>query len=54
LRKLELTRLGVTETELVDLLLRHQSTLEEVSLREVVMYDKIGWTMLLRKVEQVP
>ncbi|RTE68084.1 hypothetical protein BHE90_017539, partial [Fusarium euwallaceae] len=54
LRKLELTRLGVTEAELVDLLLRHQSTLEEVSLREVVMYDKISWTMLLRKVEQVP
>ncbi|RMI96293.1 hypothetical protein CDV36_016342 [Fusarium kuroshium] len=46
LRKLELTRLGVTEAELVDLLLRHQSTLEKASLREVVMYDKISWTML--------
>ncbi|KAJ3453557.1 hypothetical protein MRS44_017804 [Fusarium solani] len=54
LRKLELTRLEVTETELVGLLLCHQSTLEEVSLREVVMYDKISWTTLLRKIEQMP
>lgn len=54
LRKLELTRLEVTETQLVGLFLRHQSTLEEVSLRGVVMYDKISWTTLLRKIEQMP
>ena len=54
LRKLELARLEVAESELAGLLLRHQSTLEEISLWEVVMDDKVSWTTLLKKIEQMP
>lgn len=54
LQKLELARLEVTEAELTELLLRHRSTLEEITLREVAMYDKISWTTLLGKIKHMP
>ncbi|EXK76842.1 hypothetical protein FOQG_18427 [Fusarium oxysporum f. sp. raphani 54005] len=53
LRKLELARLEVTEVQLAKLLLHHQSTLEEITLRQVSMCGMRSWATLLGKIKHM-
>lgn len=47
LRKLELSRLILTETNLLDLLSRCNGTLEEVTLEQIEFNDRQGWLSFL-------
>ncbi|QKD56943.2 uncharacterized protein FOBCDRAFT_227460 [Fusarium oxysporum Fo47] len=47
LRVMELARFEATAAELTKMLLRHQSTLEEITLREVKMNEAGSWTSVL-------
>ncbi|QKD57824.2 uncharacterized protein FOBCDRAFT_165303 [Fusarium oxysporum Fo47] len=54
LRVMELARFEATAAELTKMLLRHQSTLEEITLREVKMNEAGSWTSVLSTVRDMP
>ncbi|KAK2922863.1 hypothetical protein FoTM2_017102 [Fusarium oxysporum f. sp. vasinfectum] len=54
LRVMELARFEATAAELIKMLLRHQSTLEEITLREVKMNEAGSWTSVLSTVRDMP
>ncbi|EXL66004.1 hypothetical protein FOPG_17800 [Fusarium oxysporum f. sp. conglutinans race 2 54008] len=54
LRVMELARFEATAAELTKMLLRHQSTLEEITLREVKMNEAESWTSVLSTVRDMP
>ncbi|KAI8649724.1 F-box domain-containing protein [Fusarium keratoplasticum] len=54
LRVMELARFEAAAAELTKLLLQHQSTLEEITLREVKMNEAGSWTSVLNTVRDMP
>lgn len=54
LRVMELARFEATAAELTKMLLQHQSTLEEITLREVKMNEAGSWTSVLSTVRDMP
>jgi hypothetical protein len=51
---MELARFEATAAELTKMLLQHQSTLEEITLREVKMNEAGSWTSVLSTVRYMP
>ncbi|KAH7462381.1 hypothetical protein FOMA001_g18529 [Fusarium oxysporum f. sp. matthiolae] len=54
LRVMELARFEATAAELTKILLQHQSTFEEITLREVKMDGAGSWTSVLSTVRDMP
>ncbi|KAI8649735.1 F-box domain-containing protein [Fusarium keratoplasticum] len=54
LRVMELARFEAAAAELTKMLLQHQSTLEEITLREVKMNEAGSWTSVLNTVRDMP